>query len=287
MERVRIGSGAPWESRVGYSRAVRVGTQVFVTGTTGLRPDGTPVAEDDAGAQARQALENIARALEGLGSRLEDVVRTRMYVTDIARDADAVGAAHAAVFAGLRPATTMVGVAGLIAPWMKVEIEADAIVGSGIHILDAGAPVVREAGLNDAVAVGALLRACGLPVPGEQDRPVGALVVERGGRIIGCVGYEDHGQEALLRSLAVDPEHRGERLATTLVKALLRRFRGRGVQRVWLLTMLDTGFFAKLGFRPARRDAVPAHVGRSHEFTIHACDAATVMTRCLDDGGPL
>lgn len=127
--RERASSGARWEAIVGYSRAVRVGELVFVTGTTGFTADDGHADADDAYAQATQALANIARALAQLGAGFADVVRTRMFVTDIARDWEAVGRAHAEAFGATRPATTMVEVRALITPWMRVEIEVDAVVG--------------------------------------------------------------------------------------------------------------------------------------------------------------
>lgn len=126
-ERSRASSGAKWEAIVGYSRAVRVGDLVFVTGTTGFAADGGHA--DDAYAQARQAIENIGRALAQLGAGFEHVVRTRMFVTDIARDWEAIGRAHAEAFGGARPATSMIEARALIEPWMRVEIEVDAVVG--------------------------------------------------------------------------------------------------------------------------------------------------------------
>ena len=129
--RTRRGSGAPWEDIVGYARVVRVRDLVWVTGTTATTADGGHVGDGDAYAQARQCLANIARALEGVGATTRDVVRTRIFVTDIARDWEAVGRAHGEVFGAARPATSMVEVRALIAPWMLVEIEADALIGYG------------------------------------------------------------------------------------------------------------------------------------------------------------
>ena len=124
--RRRASSGSPWEPKVGYSRAVRVGATIAVTGTVGIEADGTFAS--GAAAQTRRALAIIRAAIEALGGRLEDVVRTRMFVTDIAQW-EAVGAVHGEVFGQIRPATTMVQVARLIDDAALVEIEADAIVG--------------------------------------------------------------------------------------------------------------------------------------------------------------
>ncbi len=125
QKRQKYSSGAKWEKVVGYSRAVRVGNRIYVTGTTATDENGEIVGVDDAYAQTVQVIKNIERALQALGAELENVVRTRMFVTDISRWEE-YGRAHGEFFREIMPATTMVEVSKLIDPNMLIEIEADA-----------------------------------------------------------------------------------------------------------------------------------------------------------------
>ncbi len=130
MPRTSVSGNSPWEGRIGFSRAVRVGNVVHVSGTTGMGDDGQIVGRGDVYAQTVQAIRNVERALRGVGAELADVVRTRMFVTDIGRWEE-VSRAHGEFFREIRPAATMIEVRQLIDPDMLVEIEVEAIVEPG------------------------------------------------------------------------------------------------------------------------------------------------------------
>jgi len=276
--RIRVASGTPWEPVVGYSRAVRAGDMVVVTGTTATLPGGGHV-DGDACAQTRQVLRNIEAALHAAGADLGDVVRTRIYVIDIARDWQAIGRAHAEAFADVRPATSMIEVRRLIEDWMLVEIEADALVRSASEsrTVRLGLPI-EPAAINDHPAIIALLEEAQLPLPTAGDPPVYMLATRDGdGRVIGCAGWERYGRAALLRSFAVRSDDRKRGIGRALTDAVLAELRRARLRDAYLLTLDAADFFARFGFTVIDRDALPPEVTRSPQVAHGCCAGATAM----------
>ncbi|MBO6934431.1 MAG: GNAT family N-acetyltransferase [Deltaproteobacteria bacterium] len=268
-ERWRAGSSARWESIVGYSRVVRVGPQVTVTGTIALDDDGNPV-KGGAAMQTRRVMLLLERALRRVGATPEDVVRTRIFVTDIANDWEAIGRAHGEVFGAIRPATTMVEVSALIEPWARVEIEVDALIG-GSPVREAPAVSIHRA---DPAALWPLLEAAGLP-PAD---PEGLVWVAKDmeGAIIGGVSLVWIAGDVLVRSVVVADAHRRSGVGALLVDAALVRARGDGAAHAYLVTENAEGFFATLGF--GRMGALPEPVrARLPEM----CRSATSMSRSM------
>jgi enamine deaminase RidA (YjgF/YER057c/UK114 family) len=275
MRRVNVGSGAVYESKVGYCRLVKVGRQIYVSGTTAFATGGELVGVGDAYAQAVQCLRNIETALARVGSGLWDVVRTRMFVTDIARDFDAVGRAHAELLSAIKPVTSMVQVAALVDPRMLVEIEADALLGAG------GAPFgerprIVNASYDPGSDLASMLRSVDLPLPSDGD-PVCMLKAYLGGELVGCVGYGVYGAAAVLHSLVVVREAKGEGVGRALVQGVVERVRDSGVREVFLVTTDTARYFGYLGFRPVERHAIAAGVLASPELAQYGADEATYM----------
>jgi len=172
----------------------------------------------------------------------------------------------------------------LIAPWMLVEVEADAVVGApprgraGRAEGPAGVEV-SPAGLNEHATFASLLQSAGLPVPDERDAPVAVRFARRGGEIVGCVGCERHGDDVLLRSLAVRESARSGGVGTALVRALLAELDSMGARDVYLLTLGAARLFERVGFEAIDRSALPRAIARSREGVMHACDEAVPMWR--------
>ncbi len=268
-ERWRAGSSARWESIVGYSRVVRVGAQVTVTGTIALDDDGKPV-KGGAAMQTRRVLLLLERALRRVGAAPEDVVRTRIFVTDIANDWEAVGRAHGEVFGSVRPATTMVEVAALIEPWAKVEIEVDALIG-GSPVREAPEVAIHR---GEPPALGPLLQAASLP-PAD---PGGQVWVAKDlqGAVLGGVSLVWVDGEVLVRSVVVADARRRSGIGALLVDAALLRARAAGASRAHLATETAERFFAALGFTTVA--ALPEPLATRLPET---CKSAVCMSRAL------
>ena len=277
--RTRYASGAPWEVKVGYSRAVRVGDRVHVTGTTAHGRKGERVGEGDAYAQTRQCLANIERALGLLGASMAHVVRTRIFVTDIAKDWQDVGRAHAEALGAVGPATTMVEVRRLIEDWMVVEIEADADLGEYGRSL-----ALEVGGEHDRNAINRLLHRAELP-PVESNEKVELCVLKDGDAIVACIGWERHGDAALIRSLAVEAKDRRRGAGNLLVEAALFELRAQGVREVYLQTLDAQPFFTRHGFAVVTRDTLVAAIAGSRQLEHGHCQNATAMILVIEGSG--
>jgi len=295
MRRVSLSSGAPYESKVGYARLVKLGRSIYVSGTTATGGNGDIVGVGDAYAQAVQCLRNIESALERVGSSLNDVVRTRMFVVDIARDFDAIGRAHGELLGGVKPATSMVQVSALVDPRMLVEIEADAVLGAARAVAEERPRIVQAVLTNTAPALrggapsfepdsdlGAMLRSVDLPLPDGD--AVTMLKAYLGGELVGCVGYGHYGQSAVLHSLVVNREAKGEGVGRALVQALIEKVRKAGVRQIYLATTDTARYFGYLGFLPVSREAIAADALASPELAQYAAGEATYMCYTMVSG---
>jgi enamine deaminase RidA (YjgF/YER057c/UK114 family)/N-acetylglutamate synthase-like GNAT family acetyltransferase len=274
MRRVSVSSGTPSEARVGYARLVKLERHIYVSGTTAFSPAGL-IGNGDAYTQAAQCLRNVDAALQRVGSGLWDVVRTRMFVIDIARDFDAIARAHAELLGAVKPATSMVQVARLVDARMLLEVEADAILGAG-RAVSKDLPRIVEATFDPSSDLAEMLRSVDLPLPGETER-VTMLKAYLSGELVGCVGYGCYGDLAVLHSLVVIREAKGEGVGRALVQNVIERLRQAGVRQVFLATTDTSRYFGYLGFTPVERNAIAPAVLASPELAQYGAGEATYM----------
>ena len=275
MRRVSVSSGTPWETKVGYARLVKVDRQIFVSGTVALSAAGEAVGLEDAYAQTLQCLRNIESALERVGSGLWDVTRTRMFVTDIARDFEHIGRAHGELLGAVKPATSMLQVSALVDPRFLVEIEADAVLGAGRAVATERPRIVAATFEADS-DLASMLRTVDLPLPTEADA-VSMLKAYLGGELVGCVGFGRYAQAAVLHSLVVIREAKGEGVGRALVQSVVERAQRAGLRHVYLATTDTARYFGYLGFLPVARTAIAADVLASPELAQYAAGEATYM----------
>jgi N-acetylglutamate synthase-like GNAT family acetyltransferase/enamine deaminase RidA (YjgF/YER057c/UK114 family) len=277
MERTHIASGAPWETVIGYSRLVKVGRQVFVTGTSALLPDGTLDGWSDGVGdpykQAVRCLRNIEAALAEVGGTLDDVVRTRMFLTDLRGHWEEVGRAHRELLGHVRPATNIVEVGRMLDDRTLVLIEADALIGAGTASVISERLRISEPPVSATASIAELFKSAGLPSPADE-RALRLLAAYRGEQIVGCVGYERHGSAALMLSLVVVERAQGGGVGHVLVQSLLGRLKSDGVREVYLLAPTSARFFTLLGFETVSHVDVAPEVRALTTFAENADDAA-------------
>ncbi|HEX7478172.1 MAG TPA: GNAT family N-acetyltransferase [Polyangiales bacterium] len=279
MRRVNVSSGTPWEAEVGYCRLVKVGKQIYVSGTTAAPPSGEVTSPGDAYAQTLQIFQKIESALREVGAELTDIVRTRIFVVGMRTNYPAVARAHKQLFGKTLPAATMVEVSAFVDPAMLVEIEADGIEGLS-HAELASRPRIVEASFEPDSDLAQMLRSVDLPLPVESDT-VRMLKAYVDGELVGCVGYERYGQSAVLHSLVVIREAKGEGVGRALVEALLAKLRDAGCDEVFLMTSDTARYFGYFGFAPVALDSVAAEVRKSAEIAAYAPGEAICMRYLL------
>ncbi len=264
---------------IGYSRLVKVGRQVFVTGTSALLPDGSldgwSDGKGDPYKQALRCLRNIEAALAEVGGTLDDVVRTRIYLTDLRGNWEQVGRAHRELLGHIRPATNIVEVTRMLDDRTLVLIEADAVIGAGTASMISERLRISEPPATATQSIAELFKSVGLPSP-EEEHALRLLAAYRGEQIVGCVGYERHGDAALMLSLVVVERAQGGGVGHVLVQSLLGRLKSDGVREVYLLAPTSARFFTLLGFETVTRDEVAPDVSGLASFADNA-DEATCM----------
>ncbi len=274
MHRVHVSSKVPWETEVGYSRLVKVGRQIYVSGTTDALPTGVAAAPD-AYAQALGVFRKIEAALQEVGASLADVVRTRMFVVHIKDNYPGIARAHKELFEKTLPAATMVEVVGLVHESLLIEIEVDAIEGLGLASF-AVRPRIVEASFEPESDLATMLRTVDLPVPADGGA-VRMLKAYVGGELVGCVGYERYGESAVLHSLVVIREAKGEGVGRTLVESLIARLRDVGVSRIFLATTDTAQYFGYLGFSTVPKSSVDPAALASQELASYEGEEAIYM----------
>jgi enamine deaminase RidA (YjgF/YER057c/UK114 family)/N-acetylglutamate synthase-like GNAT family acetyltransferase len=278
MRRIHVSSQVPWESEVGYSRLVKVGRQIWVSGTTDATAVGACAAPGDAYAQTINVFRKIDAALSEVGAGLSDIVRTRMFVVRIADNYRSVARAHKELFGKTLPAASMIEVNGFVDPQMLIEVEVDAIEGLS-HAQYSSPPRIVDASFDPDSDLAAMLRSVDLPLPADADtmRMLKAYV---GGELVGCVGCERFGASALLHSLVVIREAKGEGVGRSLVDTLLARLREAGVTQVFLVTTDTAQYFRYFGFQVVDKLAVDPAVLAAPAVAAYDADDAIYM-RCV------